>query len=75
MAGDLSAHRRHGPLETFGDLPNGQAGSDAPRDIFPFGQCQRTQAAATHRRSDPSVTRQQEMDDLLILAECSTNRI
>jgi hypothetical protein len=26
-------------------------------------------------RSDPPVARQQEMDDLFILAECSTNRI
>ncbi len=57
MAGDLSAHRRYCPLKTFGDLTNRFAGSDAPRDIFAFGQGQRTQAAATHRQSDPPVAR------------------
>ena len=56
-------------------VPNQFLFQRSPRLVFPFGQRQRTQAAATHRRSDPAVTRQQEMDDMLVLTECSTNRI
>jgi hypothetical protein len=43
--------------------------------FFAFGQGQRAPRTATDRRNDSPVTRQQEMDDLFILAECSTNRI
>ena len=75
MAGDLSAYRRPRPLQTFGDDPHRAAAGDSAGDVFAFGQCQRTPRAATDQRSDPPVARQQEMDDLFILTECSTNRI
>src|ERR1700726_1153204 len=59
----------------LGDDPHGAAAGDSAGDVFAFGQCQRTPRTATDRRSDPPVSRQQEMDDLFILTECSTNCI
>jgi len=46
-----------------------------PGDVFAFGQGEYPPRTATDSRNDPSVTRQQEMDDVLVLAERSTNRI
>ncbi len=75
MAGHLSAYRGASATQMLGDDPHRAAAGDSAGDVFAFGQCQRTPRTATDRRSDPPVARQQEMDDLFILAECSTNRI
>ena len=75
MAGHFSAYRGGRATQMLGDDPHRAAAGDSAGDVFAFGQCQRTPRTATDRRSDPPVTRQQEMDDVLVLAECSTNRI
>ena len=75
MAGYLSAYCRGSTTQTLSDDPHRAATGHPTGDVFAFGQCQCTPRTATDRRSDPPVARQQEMDDLLILAECSTNRI
>ena len=41
MAGDLSAHRRNGPLQPFGYLTNRGAASDPSRNVFPLRQRER----------------------------------
>jgi len=75
MAGQFSADRRCRATQMLGDDPQRGAAGDAPGDVFAFGQGEYSRRAATDRRSDPPVARQQEMDDLFILAEYSTNRI
>ena len=75
MAGHLSAYRGASATQMWGDGPHRTAAGDSAGDVFSFGQCQRTSRTATYRRSDPPVARQQKMDDLFILAECSSNRI
>ena len=55
--------------------PHRAPAGDSSRDVFALAQCQRTPRTATSSRSDPSVTRQQEIDDVLVLAERSTNRM
>ncbi len=69
MAGDLSAYCGSTATQTLAEDPHRAAAVDTAGDVFPLGQRQCTPAAATCRRSDPSVTRQQEMDDLFIFAE------
>jgi len=78
MAGYFSADRRASAMdamEMLGDDPHGRTAGDSAKDIFWFRQRQGPPRTATDPRSDPSVTRQQKMDDLFILAEYSTNRI
>jgi hypothetical protein len=75
MAGHLSAYRGASTTQMLGDDPQRAAAGDSAGDVFAFGQGQRTPRTATDRWSDPPVARQQEMDDLFILAECSTNCI
>jgi hypothetical protein len=75
MAGYLSAYRGASATQALSDDPHRAAAGDSAGDVFAFGQGQRTPRTATDRRSDPPVARQQEMDDLFILTECSTNRI
>jgi hypothetical protein len=55
--------------------PQRAAAGDSAGDVFAFGQGEYPPRTATDSRNDPSVTRQQEMDDVLVLAERSTNRI
>jgi len=75
MASYLSAYRGASATQMLGDDPHRAAAGDSAGDIFAFGQGEYPPRTATYRWSDPAVTRQQEMDDLFILAECSTNRI
>ena len=75
MAGYLSAYCGASATQTLGDDPHREATRDSAGDVFAFGQRQRTPRTATDSRNDPSVTRQQEIDDLFILAERLTNRI
>ena len=74
MAGDLSGYRGASAIQTLGNGPHRAAGGDPTGDVFALGQRQRTRRPATDRRSDTTMTRQQKMDDVLILAERSTNR-
>src|SRR5690242_21084169 len=75
MAGYLSAYCGASATQTLGDDPHRAATGDSAGDVFAFGQSEYLPRTATSSRSNPSVTRQQEMDDLFILAYCSTNRI
>ena len=75
MAGHLSAYRRGSATKTLSDDPQRAAAGDSAGDVFAFAQGEYPPRTVTDSRNDPSVTRQQEMDDVLILAERSTNRI
>ena len=75
MAGYFSADRRASAMEMLGDDPHRGTAGDSAGDVFSFRQRQGPPRTATDPRSDPSMTRQQEMDDLFILAQCSSNRI
>jgi hypothetical protein len=75
MTGYFSAHRRASATQTLGNGPHRTAAGDAAGNVFAFSQRERQLGATTCTRRNPAVTRQQEMDDLFILAECSTNRI
>jgi hypothetical protein len=75
MAGYLSANRRTSATQTLDDDPHGTAAGNPAGDVFSFGQRERQLGAATCTRRNAAVTRQQEMNDLFILAKCSTNRM
>ncbi len=69
MAGDLPAHRRNSPLETFGDLAKRQTRSNPSGDVLSLGQRKRSQRSMTYGRSNPAVLRQHKVNDSMVLAE------
>ena len=69
MAGDLSAHRRHRALQTFGDFTQRRSASDRARDVLSLRQCECSQRAQAGDRSDRAMTRQQEVNDHMTFAE------
>ena len=73
MAGDLPAHRRRRPLQTFGYITNRGTGSDPSRDVLSLRQCERYQRAPTGGRSNPAVLRQQKVNGHMALAEGPPN--
>jgi hypothetical protein len=75
MAGHFPAYRWRDAVQPFGDDPHRVAAGDSAGDVFAFGQRQRTRRAATDRRSDTTMTHQQKMDDVLVLAERATDRM
>jgi len=75
MAGDFSAYGRGGAAQTLGDDPQRAALGDAAGDAFGFAQGEYPPRTATSSRSDPAVTRQQKLNDHVVLAERATNRM
>jgi hypothetical protein len=75
MAGYLSAHCGESATQTLGDDPHRRAAGDSAGDVFSFGQGECPPRTATGRWSDAAVTRQQKVNDHMVLAERSTNRM
>jgi len=75
LAGDLSAHDRHRPLQTFGDLTNRRTRSDSSRDVLWLRQGECYQRAPTGCRNNPAVLRQHEVNGNVVLALGTPNLI
>jgi hypothetical protein len=69
MAGDLPAHRRGRTLQTSGDCTERRSASDPAGDILSLGQRECSQRTPTGGRSNPAMTRQQEVNDHMTLVE------
>jgi len=75
MAGYLSAYRGASATQTLGDDPRRTAAGDSAGDVFALGQGEYPPRTATSGRSDSPMTRQQKLNDHMVLAQRSTNRM
>src|SRR6202163_1994531 len=75
MAGHLPAYRRHRSLQTLRDLTERRSASDPAGDVLALCQCKYSQRTPTGGRSNPAMTRQQEVNDHMTLAEGPPNLV
>ena len=62
-------------MQTLCDDPHRAAAGDSARDVFALGQCKHPPRTATSGRRDPTVTRQNEVNDYVILTQSTANLI
>src|ERR1700688_229275 len=75
MAVYLSGYRGESATQMLGDDPHRAATGNSAGDVFAFGQGEYPLRTTTSKRSDPSVTRQQKLNDPMVLPEYATNRM
>ena len=62
-------------MQTLRDDPHRAAAGDGTRDVFTFGQREYPARPATCRRSDPTMTCQNEVDDYVVFTHGAANLI
>ena len=60
-------------MQTLGDHPERATAGDSSRDVFAFDQSEFPPRTATNNRSDPAVTRQQNVNDVMLFAQSAPN--